>query len=213
MRILDTGAIAAMKMAQTPYRWGALSRTFASADIAVSLQKTYPESGMTLVESGSDEKRYSLRGRCLTREGGNADLDALWRALVKELLSDDYREALEACSGLDLRALEVEVTAWRQTAGGFISPHTDKEGKTLTHLIYFSRPDWPAAWGGCLRILSDCDINAVVAELPPCLASSVVLVRDEKSWHGYTPVKPEADPRLALQVIFHASDPDYSRVL
>lgn len=202
-----------MKMERTPYRWGALDRTFVSPDVGASLQKTFPASGMTLLESGSDDKSYSLRGRCLTRADRDADLDALWRDLVNELRSDDYRGALEACSGLDLRPLSVEVTVWRQTAGGFISPHTDKEGKTLTHLIYFSRPEWTPAWGGCLRILNGRDIDAVAAELPPRLGFSVVIVRSANSWHGYTPIMPDADPRLALQVTFHSSEPDYSRAL
>ncbi|RYG82770.1 hypothetical protein EON77_07140 [bacterium] len=120
------------------------------------------------------------------------------------------RAALAALTGVSLDGLDVEAAFWRHGEGCFIDPHPDNADKRVTHLLYFSGDDWTPSMGGGLRILRSNDIDDVAAEVLPTTGRSLVFVRSETSWHGYTPIGAHGRDRLALQIVFHRPGLTYS---
>lgn len=200
---------------QTPYAWAHVPSTFVDAEIGTQLSGDFPEKGYRHYFRGSGTKRHNLYGmRLIDRHRvAPAHFEAmplLWKQLAKEVLSAEYRSAISSMTGVSLDGLEVEGTLWRHPEGSFIDPHPDNPGKVVTHLFYFNEQDWTVAHGGCLRILRSSDISDVAAEILPIRGSSVVFIRSETSWHGYTPVQGSGRVRLAFQVIFCRPDMQYS---
>jgi Rps23 Pro-64 3,4-dihydroxylase Tpa1-like proline 4-hydroxylase len=71
--------------------------------------------------------------------------------------------------------------------------------KIVTQVFYFN-VGWDPDWGGCLRILGSREPEDLIAELPPRLGSSSILVRSDSSWHSVTPVSGSA-PAARLSLI------------
>lgn len=205
MSLLRLDLVANLRLQTEPFAWGLLTQTFASTADAQWLQRTFPAEGFRQISSEYGEKRYQMCGRAL-----DVDDAAPWPALGEELRSDAYRSALEACTGLDLSTSSVELSLWRQSRGSFLSPHTDKADKVLTHILFFGNDDWCADDGGFLRILRSSDDDDVATLVAPRLEHSVVLVRSDRSWHGVGEVLSIRQDRCSLQVVFHRSGLRYT---
>ena len=73
----------------------------------------------------------------------------------------------------------------------------------MTHVLYFNR-SWNSADGGCLSILRSADPADLVAEIPPIVGNSSVLVRSDNSWHAVSRVaKNSASSRRSVTVTFY----------
>ena len=116
-------------------------------------------------------------------------------ALLQELESAQFREAVEQKFGIDLaqRPTMCTVRGFLQKKDGSI--HTDSKTKIITVLLYLNEA-WDAA-GGRLRLLrSGTDLEDYVAELPPSNGTLLIFRRSDNSWHGH---KPYEGPRRAIQ--------------
>ena len=211
--LINLEAVATMNINNIPFIWGVVEQTLVNTEIAIALQESFPTEGFKNIEQLDGLKKYLLCGATLARKEQVNVNSELWIRLIKEIQSTAYRQAIETCTGLSLKGLSIEVTAWRQRLGGFIGPHTDKQDKVITHLIYFSNPIWSSDMGGCLRILNTCNLDDVYCEIPPWLGYSVILVRSDNSWHGYRKILDVGIPRLSLQINFHHSELSYSHAL
>jgi SM-20-related protein len=124
------------------------------------------------------------------------DIHGAFKGLMDELLSDDFRRALE--TKFDL-SLEGRPTMY--TVRGFVREkdgqiHTDTKTKIITLLLYMNE-GWESD-GGRLRILrSGTDLENFKAEVPPYGGTLLIFRRSETSWHGH---KTHSGPRRAIQL-------------
>ncbi|MFI6697612.1 2OG-Fe(II) oxygenase [Streptomyces sp. NPDC050509] len=209
--VLDLPALRRAELTERPYRWAELPGTLRGApgETARKLEEEFPTQGFRLTErTGADsEKTYRTRNLPLIEQGRPVadslpSLSPLWRRLVGELASPDYRAAVAEATGRPLDRCVIEARAVRYGPGYWIAPHTDRADKVVTQLWYFNS-EWPARWQGTLRILGSPAADDVRAEIAPRQGSSVLLVRSADSWHSVTPVSPAASQdRRTLLVHF-----------
>jgi hypothetical protein len=206
-RVLDLRAISGARLQTEPYRWGAVHGLFSAQDGA-ELAATYPHDRFKLLTGHGGEKDYSYHARSLvgmgaTRATAPTYLSPVWRALADHLMSEDYRTAMALLTGLDLTGTLLEVNVFHFGPGSELGPHPDLPEKLLTHVFYFNER-WKAADGGCLSILRSPDPGSVVAQIPPIVGSSSVIVRSADSWHAVQPVVAGADQsRRSMTVTFY----------
>ncbi|MEV7427602.1 2OG-Fe(II) oxygenase [Streptomyces sp. NPDC091212] len=209
--VLDLTALRRAELAERPFRWAELPGTLRGApgETAHRLEEEFPTEGFRLTErtGGDSEKTYRTRNLPLIT-GGNpvaashSFLSPLWRRLVAELASSEYRAAVAEATGRPLGTCRVEARAVRYGPGYWIAPHTDRADKVVTQLWYFNS-EWPQGWQGSLRILGSSDADDVRAEVAPLRGSSVLLVRSAESWHSVAPVSDAAsEDRRTLLVHF-----------
>jgi hypothetical protein len=189
--MIDVDRIRKSKLETEPYRWAAIDRLFKRPD-ADRLARTFPLDHYKLVSGYGGEKDYEYEARELIAMGADkvsnaADLSYEWRSLAEDFLSPGYRAALSELTGCDLSAAPLEVNVFHYGPGASLGAHSDLPDKVVTHVLYFN-DSWDPRNGGCLSILSAKDATAVVAEIPPLVGSSAVLVRSDNSWHAVSPV-------------------------
>lgn len=189
--MIDLDRIRKSKLEAEPYRWAAIDRLFRRAD-AVSIARTFPSDHYKLVSGYGGEKDYEYEARELIAMGSGkisyaSDLSYEWRSLAEDFLSPEYRLALSELTGCDLSEAPLEVNVFHYGPGASLGAHSDLPDKVVTHVLYFN-DSWDPKNGGCLSILSAKDSAAVVAEIPPIVGSSAVLVRSDNSWHAVSPV-------------------------
>jgi SM-20-related protein len=178
-----------------PYRWLATEpgELFA-VGVAEELAECFPADGYTRLDTSSRArgKTYRNHSRVITADAASHDRAALperWRALISELSSGAYRATVaglldqEAAAALELRLV-------RHSGGDWLGPHTDREDKLFSHIVYFN-PGWRAEWGGCLEVLTG-ESGTAAARIVPRLGASALLVQAPNSWHQVTAVAPGA---------------------
>lgn len=204
---LNIAAIESLEMEEVPYRWAFVEGLFSPED-ALHLARTFPRDRFRRVAGYDGEKGYEYLSRSLVHMGaGSATaperLSPQWRALITDLLSDGYRDAVSRATGLDLSEAVVEVNAIRFGPGAWLGPHVDLKEKIATHILYFSE-EWDPANGGCLHVLNSRDESDRRAEILPLAGNSALLVRSERSWHAVSPVAKRCNAtRKNINVIFH----------
>lgn len=176
-----------------PFLWlsTAPGRLFSMAT-ARSLAATFPSDGFRRLDRSarSTGKQYRNDSRPIRWPEDEGTLPPLWRDLVCDLLAFRYRTDVarlldqEPAAVLDLRLV-------RHGSGDWLGPHTDREDKLFSHIIYFNEA-WRPEWGGRLEILEADDPGTVVASIAPELGASALLRRADNSWHQVTPLV--ADP-------------------
>jgi SM-20-related protein len=190
-----------------PYRWAAVHDLFTRAD-GLKLAATYPCDHFKLVAARGGEKDYEYEARQLIAMGANVlsypgELSESWRALGNDLLSPEYRSAMSALTGCDLSQTQMEVNVFHYGPGGSLGAHRDLPEKLVTHVLYFNRT-WNRANGGCLSILRSGDPADLVAEIPPLIGNSSVIVRSENSWHAVSQVvNHSACSRRSMTITFY----------
>lgn len=195
-----------------PYRWLATEpgELFAPG-VAERLAACFPEDGYTRLDtsgraSGKQYRNYSrpITGEAArTAESGQAAPEARaalpepWPALISELLTGGYRAQVarlldqQPATGLEIRLV-------RHSGGDWLGPHTDREDKLFSHIVYFN-PGWSSAWGGCLEVLAG-EHGGAAARIVPRLGASALLVQAPNSWHQVTAVAPGAPERRSLLI-------------
>jgi Rps23 Pro-64 3,4-dihydroxylase Tpa1-like proline 4-hydroxylase len=187
-----------------PYCWLATAPgELLDAATAEALGESFPTTGFVRVRaSAHGDKDYANYSRPLTSPGGELqacdDLSPVWRALLEDLRSLEYRQAVAGVLGQTTLADHVELRLVRHAAADFLGPHTDRPDKLFSHVVYFNR-GWNDAWGGQLEVLDG--EKAVVARIRPVLGASALIGRSEGSWHQVAPVRDgAADERRSLVV-------------
>jgi Rps23 Pro-64 3,4-dihydroxylase Tpa1-like proline 4-hydroxylase len=189
--MIDLDRIRKGQLQSEPYRWAAIDRLFRRSD-ADRLARTFPSDHYKLVSGYGGEKDYEYEARELIAMGAHkvshaADLSHEWRNLAEDFLAPSYRNALSELTGVDLSNAPLEVNVFHYGPGASLGAHSDLPDKVVTHVLYFNDA-WDPKNGGCLSILSAKDPAAVVAQIPPIVGSSAVLVRSDNSWHAVSPV-------------------------
>lgn len=172
---------------------------------ARQLAESFPTTGFLDREGSDGEKTWRNRVRNLIPIGeASANLDGLapaWRRLAAALLAPAYRRAVSHATGADLSALALDANFFRYDPGHWLGPHLDIASKVVTQLFYFNL-EWPADWGGDLRLLHSQCSEDVFRSVSPAAGTSVILVRSDRSWHEVAPVAGAGAERCSLQVSF-----------
>lgn len=204
--MLDYSVIQNAFLNDSPYQW-VLFENLIPEKYRFELMRHYPQKNFRECtrETGSD-KKYKFLVRPVVDKGEpnykRQDLSSTWQNLIEELCSPTYKCAMEKLTGLNLKNHLMDIGFFRFSSNHWVSPHTDKKSKTLTHLLYFN-DQWDSQWGGHLRILKENKVESVFKEIPSLIHYSVALVRSEQSWHMVTPVSADVDQsRLTLQIEF-----------
>jgi len=189
--VLQFDAVSRATIHREPYTYAVIDGLFPS-ERAHALAATFPTDHYRIV-GGGEGKRYRYDARPLIAFGRSeilfpGSLSPIWRTLVNDLASPEYRAALSRLTGIDLSDAPLEVNLFHYGPRSLLEPHCDLPDKILTHVLYFNDV-WNPADGGCLRILRSSNADDVVAEIPPIVGSSAILVRSESSWHGVPEVR------------------------
>ncbi|MGO9473665.1 MAG: 2OG-Fe(II) oxygenase [Rhodomicrobium sp.] len=107
-------------------------------------------------------------------------------ALIEEMQSPAFAEAVGKQLGIDLKGLPVMITVRGRAQAKDGRIHTDTKDKVATCLLYLN-----GAWdegGGRLRILRNGDdLEDYIAEVPPNGGTFVAFKVSRNSWHGHKP--------------------------
>lgn len=179
------------ELATQPYHWAFVNDLFTPED-AAALVASFPRDNFKTVAGYDGEKGYEYEARSLIDMGATVashakELSDAWSQLAADLLSPAYRQAMTHLTRCDLTVVPMEVNVFHYGPGAWLGPHVDLKDKIVTHVLYFNE-DWNRRDGGCLNVLSSSDMSDVVAEIPPVIGNSSVLVRSEKSWHAVSRV-------------------------
>lgn len=202
--MLDLTSLAAAKIHDTPWRWGYLDRIWSATGDAAGLAADFPAAGFTWFCRTEGPKRFRYWGRFLIQPGATTvhdphELGAGWPDFASELLSAEYRAALGSAIEEDLSDAVMEATFWRYEPGCWFTGHAGSPARIINQVFYFN-PEWPADWGGYLRVLHGPGMDDVTEELAPLLGRSALIVRGDASWHAIPPVTTAA-PRSRQTVV------------
>jgi hypothetical protein len=107
-------------------------------------------------------------------------------ALIEEMRSPAFAEAVGSKLGIELKDLPTMVTVRGQAQAKDGRIHTDTKDKVATCLLYLN-----GAWdegGGRLRLLRNGDdLEDYIAEIPPHGGTFVAFRVSPNSWHGHKP--------------------------
>ncbi|MHC5746872.1 MAG: 2OG-Fe(II) oxygenase [Nostoc sp.] len=214
--MLNLSAISNATMQSIPYKW-IVFENLLDTSVQSELANSFPTTNYKEYHARDFEpdeypeytyNDYRFFARCILDESKYKglqdikDLSLSWQKLIEELLTPDYREAMEHLTNLDLKNHSLTVYLTRHDLGFWNRPHTDIPRKHVTHLFYLNE-GWNPEWGGHFRILKDNQTTSVVKEVPPLPQYSVALVRCDRSWHMVSPISLNATQhRLHLQTCF-----------
>jgi SM-20-related protein len=117
-------------------------------------------------------------------------------ALIDELKSDEFHDAMEAKFGVTLKGHPELITVRGRCRARDGQIHTDTPSKIVSALIYLNRV-WDAD-GGRIRVLRGSDsLDDWAEEIPPVDGTMLAFRRSERSWHGH---RPFAGRRRVLQI-------------
>lgn len=158
-------------------------------DVAAELAATFPAEGFVRKDAADRVagKTYRNFSRPVTGDpDGSERLPSRWAELLTDLRSPEYRAWVAAVLGQE-PADDVELRLVRHAPGDWLGPHTDREDKVFSHIVYFNA-GWQAGWGGCLEILDGPSADAVAGRVVPELGASALLAQAPNSWHQVTQV-------------------------
>lgn len=193
-----------------PYRWVETPPgLLLDLEEAQVLARSFPAGDYVLKdESQRQEKAYRNLSRPVRADSVWYQLETLpaqWRSLIEFVATPRYAGWVSAILEFDPESLaDVEIRLVRHAVGGLAGPHTDRDDKLFSHIVYFDER-WGPDWGGSFQVLRSDDPADVVASVIPGLGNSVMLRRSDHSWHQVTPVTPSAGAdRQSLLIHGHA---------
>lgn len=205
LRVLDIGQVRTCEFHTDPFAYGVM-RSIVKPEFRSRLLNAFPETGFSETVRTSGAKPYRMYHRPLVNETAGSvplleGLDDVWVALYEDLSSDLYRNVISQVTGQNLSDCHLGASFWRYDSDCFLSVHTDKPEKVVTHLLYLSE-EWDETWGGCLHLHEDTPEKSVFRTIRPVLDNSPLLVTSEQSWHSVGPVLEGQRHRRSLQIVF-----------
>jgi SM-20-related protein len=199
-----------------PYRWlSTAPGDLMPAERAQLLADQFPLDGFQRRDESrrASGKQYRNASRTITPADLSDDdaMPAAWRELVLDLLASDYLRDIARI--LDQPpAAAVEIRLVQHGSGDWLGPHTDREDKLFSHILYFN-DGWREEWGGCLEILHKDDPAAVAGRVVPMLGASALLAQAPNSWHQVTPVRGAGKQRRRSLLVHGLRAPDQENAL
>ena len=125
--------------------------------------------------------------------------------LMAALEGDAFRQAIETCFDLDLKAAPTMVTLRGQSREKDGRIHCDSTSKQVTVLLYLNpRTEAWAKQEGCLRLLDGPDdLDRFAVEVPPVDGTLLVFPNGPNAWHGH---KTFVGQRYVVQLNYMTDD-------
>jgi len=190
-----------------PWSWF-LSDAIVGTALLGDLMRHFPEELLILSErkEGSDKTYLCKQFRLYSdyaENAGDARFHPVWDDFVGYVRSEQYRLAVSEMTALDLRQAGLEVILNQYEKDCFMSAHTDRRPKLVTHVIYLSG-DKGAGLGGEF-IVHGADATPVHC-VEPWAGRSVLFKRSDASLHSVNAIK-AVHKRRSLQIVFWESEP------
>jgi SM-20-related protein len=174
-----------------PFPW-VLAADFLDDRVASRLAESFPRTSFRFAGGGAPGYRFRYRTLISRSNVVADDLPLVWCELAEAFTSAEYRRVLGGLVGCATDDLRVDAALCVYERGCWLSPHTDREMRVVTQVVYLNR-EWDSAWGGSLRLLRSDRMDDVAAEVVPAFNSSVVFRRTEDSWHAVAPLASGVD--------------------
>jgi SM-20-related protein len=178
-------------LSDDPFCW-ALAADFLEDGVANRLAQSFPMTSFRIAGGGAPGYRFRYRTLISRSKVIVDDLPLIWRELAEAFTSAEYRRLLGGLVGCETDDLGVHAALCVYERGCWLSPHTDREMRVVTQVVYLNR-EWDSAWGGSLRLLRSDRMEDVAAEVIPAFNSSVVFRRAQNSWHAVAPLATGVD--------------------
>jgi hypothetical protein len=164
--MLQISAFEQTKLESTPFEH-VVVKDFIGTDAISEINRDYPEI--------DDPKNFPV---------DDLSYGPGFEQFLKELKSDEVREAVAQKFGVDLTGKPVQITVRRLCEANDGKIHTDSRTKIISALVYFNE-EWPHE-GGQLRLLrSDSDMEDYAVEVPPTAGTLLAFRRCDHSYHGH----------------------------
>ncbi len=172
--MLNLDAIRNGVMQEYPYRWIffdnlipkpqliELRNSFPPIEVFPKREKPHHRPAIVVY----DEAEEFIDERRKKNHYPSTSLSSIWQALVEELHSSAYLASIAKLTGINQEEqfISIFISRLDPIVNG---SHSDSEGITLSHLLYFGREDWKNEWGGCLQILLNEQLESLFQEIPP----------------------------------------------
>lgn len=173
-----------------------------------NLMRTFPEERLVLSErkAGSDKTYLCKQYRLYSEYAKDADEPSLhpaWAEFVAYVTSQEYRDSVSAMLYCDLSDAGVEVILNQYDKECYMSPHTDRRPKLITHLIYLSGARGADLGGEFVVHEQD---GGIAYEVEPIAGRSVLFQRSDESLHSVNVIK-AVHKRRSLQIVFWEYEP------
>lgn len=186
LRYFDLDGFKAASLAREPFQYFVVPG-FVRPEACVEINRDYPR----IAELGSFPVNRLAYGPG-------------FREFVREMESDEFREAFEEKFGLDLGGRPHTITVRGRCSPRDGRIHTDTKSKIITILIYMNS-EWEHS-GGRLRLLkSSSSLDDPIMEVPPAAGTLLAFKRSDNSWHGHKPFEGE---RRVIQFNWVTSEGD-----
>lgn len=171
------------------------------------LVRHFPEERLMLFErkEGSDKTYLCKQYQMYTQYGAGDGFvpHQAWRELLDYVRSPEYRASVSRLTGCDLGEAGIEVIVNQYEQECYMSPHTDRRPKLITHLVYLSGEPG-GDYGGEFVVHGRDGEPAHMIEA--VAGRSVVFQRSEESLHSVNTVR-TAHKRRSLQIVFWEYEP------
>ncbi|WP_434526999.1 2OG-Fe(II) oxygenase [Photorhabdus asymbiotica] len=194
----------------TPWPWS-LSDNILATPVINNLIDNFPEKYLQMSErkNGSD-KTYLCKQLKIYSEFETSpiaiELNKCWLNFIEYIKSNQYRENIERITNCKLANGKIEIILNQYIENCFMSPHTDREPKLVTHLIYLSG-SLGTDLGGEF-VVHDTHGNAVNM-IEPYPGRSIVFKRSDHSLHSVNAMRKNYK-RNSIQIVFWSSQPKSS---
>lgn len=190
-----------------PWPWF-LSDTVLERSRLDELVRTFPEERLVLSErkEGSDKTYLCQQYRLYSdyaKDADEASLHPAWAELLTYVTSQEYRDSVSAMLDCDLSSAGVEAILNQYDKECYMSPHTDRHPKLITHLIYLSGAKGADLGGEFVVHGQDGGIAHMVE---PIAGRSVLFKRSDESLHSVNVIK-AVHKRRSLQIVFWEYEP------
>lgn len=198
---IDYDILHSLKLRDSPYIWGATNELILP-QYRQGLVRLFPNEGFISCEANREDKSYSMLCKSVSTDITDVHIseNSLWQQFIEEIVSKQYIDALSLLNGYSLHNKKIELNLWKYCYGNWLSPHTDKEDKVFTQLLYFNAA-WPKLGGGALRILNSNNEDDYHQQIYPGPCHSVFLKRSSNSWHSVS-LQTCNNERNVLQIVF-----------
>ncbi len=206
--IIKDGLFRPAAVSTYPFTWARFTGLF-DATAGRALVEQFPSDELELHTSsvGSD-KEYSVRSLTVSQDGKltGPQLPQVWRQLVDDIQSSNFTTLIGRLSGTATRqdCCEIRLTEYERSYS--MSPHTDRDDKLVTLVLYLMQ-NWQPGDGGELVILRSAAEQDVHAMIPPTIGSCAMIVRSPSSWHRVAAPTRSGLHRRALLVHFTRNEP------
>ncbi|WP_282677377.1 2OG-Fe(II) oxygenase [Serratia marcescens] len=173
------------------------------------LSDTFPDKKLILTErnTGSDKSYLCKQAKIYSALNNDtiapSSLDECWQHLVTMVRSNEYKTKVEKLLNVKLSGAWVEVIINQYYENCYMSMHTDRKPKLLTHLIYLSGVPGYGLGG---EFLIHNKSGEVIDAIEPQPGRSLIFKRTEDSYHSVNKMHKKFK-RNSVQIVFWEYQP------